>query len=194
MTLFLKNHFKNDSQKEYHLVEEELTAKLRQQGREERPVHGCKKAHIISFYPDGDTIKLWGTMKDCLEENEAEIDVEVEVDVEADDEIDFDMELEHVWSESTNEKELFDLIEVNSFVVIRSPPNSLELFHLMKVDKKGLSEGNMVDQSGEHSVLTGEPYLIGTWYSFQIERRKYAQYKEAKGTKGYDTCRGSIFY
>ena len=53
----------------------------------------------------------------------------------------------------------------------------------MKVEEKGMAEKNMVDASGEHCVLKGEPYLIGTWYSFQKETRKYAQYKEAKGTE-----------
>ena len=50
MVAFLQDHFKTDTKKEYHIIEEELTAQLRKEGREERVIPGCKSAHVISFF------------------------------------------------------------------------------------------------------------------------------------------------
>ena len=73
---------------------------------------------------------------------------------------------------------MFNLIDVGSFVAIRSAPQHVELFHLMKVEDKGIAQHNMEDISGEHTVLKGEPFLVGKWFSFQKETKKYAQYAE----------------
>ena len=41
----------------------------------------------------------------------------------------------------------------------------------------------MIDASKEHTVLKGEPYLNGTWFSFQKEMKKFAQFKESRGSE-----------
>ena len=51
MVVFLREHFKNDEKKEYHLIGEKVTAQLRKEGREERVIAGCKAAHVNSFSP-----------------------------------------------------------------------------------------------------------------------------------------------
>ena len=69
--------------------------------------------------------------------------------------------------------DMFNLIDIGSYVAIRSAPGSFELFHLMKVTEKGIAEGNMMDSSKDHCVLKGEPYLLGTWISFLKDTKKY---------------------
>ena len=109
MIYFLKDHFQNDPKKEFYLIEEEHTAKVRQEGRKPRPVPGCKAAHVISFYPDGDSVRLWSTVKDFLEGKEVDAADEYTVD---DENVDFNVESEPVWSESIENTELFNLIEI----------------------------------------------------------------------------------
>ena len=134
MGTFLREHFKDDSSKEYVLIEEEETSKVRERGREERKVRGCKAAHVMSFFSD-ENIKIWTTVKDFMINN-PEVDVTLQDD--DDDVIDeqVDESTEQVWKECVESMDMYDLIEVDSFVSIRSAPNSMELFHLMKVTER----------------------------------------------------------
>ena len=66
MVSFLANSFQVDPKKEYYYMPEEVTAKLRREGREDHPIVGCKKAHVITFHPDGETINKWTSIKDYL--------------------------------------------------------------------------------------------------------------------------------
>ena len=74
------------------------------------------------------------------------------------------------WEESIDHLDRFNLIEVGSFVAIRSERG--ELLHLMKVEEKKIAEKSFMDASGNHSILEGEPYLICKWFSFQKESKK----------------------
>ena len=84
MTEFLKEHFKNDKSKVYNLITEEMTASIREEVREEREVKGCKVAHVLSFFPDGYTVKLWASGRDFMtgdevDKNTIEEDIEDEI-------------------------------------------------------------------------------------------------------------------
>ena len=160
MTSFLKNRFQNDPKKEHHLIEDKKAANLRKKGREERFVSGCSSAYVISIFPDGKTVKTWKTIKDFIQENEDDdIDDDNAGDnagnnadnacdntgVDEDEDVDFG--IGDVWTECVEDAELFGLIDVKTFVAIRSPSNSLELFHLMRVEGKGVATENMMDAS-----------------------------------------------
>ena len=177
MVDFLKEHFKNDPSKAYHLIDEKDTARERSKGRAENPIWHSSFMHVISFFSAG-TYKAWTNMKNYFDDG---VDVDVydnQLEEESDNEKEADEE--EIWDGPIETMEMFNLIEVERFVAIRAPANSLEMFFIMKVSEKGIAEKNMMDNSEEHCVLKGEPYLMGKWISFQNESKKVGNYKESK--------------
>ena len=168
---FLTDHFKDDAQKEYILIDEKDTAEMRKKGRESRPSPGCRDSHVISFFPDGKSVKMWRTIKDFMNDEEMEMEDVVEEEVEE--------EVELEWTESIESMDRFELIDVGSFIAIKAEPGHPEFFHLMKVLEKGIATNHISDSSKEHCVLKGEPYLIAKWYSFSNEGRKVATYNKS---------------
>ena len=65
---FLTEHFKDDTSKEYHLIDQRVTASERSKGREERFIKGCNYEHVISFCAN-EWYKKWCTVKDCMDES-----------------------------------------------------------------------------------------------------------------------------
>ena len=65
------------------------------------------------------------------------------------------------------------------------------MFHVMMVQDKHIAKENIEDASKENTedaskedcILKGEPYLVGKWFSFQKETRKFACFKESTNTK-----------
>ena len=193
MHTFLDEHFKDDPSKEYVIIDEEETAELRKKGREERKVNGCKGSHVMSFFPDGTSIKIWKTLKDFMQGTEADSydTVDGGDTVEGDEDVDDTEEV--VWCESIETTDMYNLIDVGSFVAIRATSKSVELFHLMKVIEKGIAENNISDSSMEHCVLKGEPYLLAKWYSFHKDGKKFAQFIESKGSENALIHVGEVF-
>ena len=66
----------------------------------------------------------------------------------------------------------YNMIEVGSFAAIRSEEG--ELYHLIKVEEKNITEESFMDASCEHGILKREPYIVRKWYSFQKESKKFA--------------------
>ena len=190
----LKN-IKNDKSKEYHYLDQYTTAALRREGRSERRIVGSSFAHVISFFSDVHTFKKWLTIKDFMDDMNSNNIPEPEHEEEQ-----FEEQLETVeeieelptWHETMDEMDMFKLIEVNSFVAIRSERG--ELFHLMKVEKKKTAEKSFMDASGKHSILEGEPYLVCKWYSFQKETKKFAWFSpQSEKTMESNVHIGEIF-
>ena len=100
---------------------------------------------------------------------------------------------EMIWVEPVDHLDVFDLIEKDSFVAIRALGSSFEQFHLMKVADKQIAMENMKDNSGEHYILKGEPYIVGKWFSFQSDSTRFAQYAEASHTENALVHIGEIF-
>lgn len=171
-------HFLKDSnfdeKKEYYVIEAEENAEIRKNDREEIVLRGCMKAHVISFRSNGDC-EMWRTISDFM--GGETVNHEDFVDDNGDD------ETNDVYMPSIDDDALFALIQVGSFVAIRSHPSNLELFHVMKVDKKGHADENMKDSSDEHCVLKGKPYLLGRWYSFDSESKIFAKFKPSKNSE-----------
>ena len=90
---------------------------------------------------------------------------------------------DQTWLESIEVNDIYNMIERGSFIAIRAEPNSHEMFHVMMVQDKHIAKENIKDASEEHCILKGEPYLVGKWFSFQKETRKFACFKELKNTE-----------
>ena len=174
MTSFLQSRFLNDTVKEYVCIAQKTTACERLNERGEYHIKGCMSDHVLIFNYDGTTDR-YSTIREML--NGLVLDYD-----DTEDNDDLDDRNDEVWSECFKLNEMYNLIEKNSYVTIYAPSNSLELFHVMKIVEKSIAAEPMEDISKEHSVLKGEPYLIGRWMSFCRETKKAAQYKEVFST------------
>ena len=184
MYQWLVKYFEGDTRKEYNLLDAEELAGIRKAGRDEREVPGCRASHVMSFFPDGETIKKWRTIKDFSELEDDAVDFQMEV--VADDgegKMEDDQEIEYDWIESIEIKDRFKEVKEQSFVAIKSVSGHTEMFHVMQVLEKRTANQHIKDSSEEHVVLNGEPYLIGQWYSFCHEGRKFATYKKSTNTE-----------
>ena len=166
---FLKLHFKDDIRKEYFSIDEDETAEMRKKERESRPCPGCRASHVMSFFPDGESVKMWKTIKDFMND----VEMEEGEDVEMEEEVQLD------WIESIDSMDRFKLIDVGSFVAIKATAAHPESFHLMKVLDKQIATDRISDSSKEHCILKWEPYLVAKWYSFCHEGKKSAIYSES---------------
>ena len=159
----------DDNTKFYHYVNDESTAILRKNNeRKDHPLPGCTAAHLITFKPDG-SAKLTLSLKNLDSSfNTDEFDFDAK-DIENNDDDESVCDIVY-------DVEKLDLIEINSYVAIKAPSSSFEMFYIMKIINKGIATENISDSSNEHFVMTGEPYLIGKWVSFSHEGKKFIHY------------------
>ena len=144
---------------------------------------------MISFKPDG-SAKLTVSLKNLDMFFNAD-DVEVDASDSNDDD-DIGDEPQSVCATVPDDGKL-DLIEVGSYVAIKAPSSSFEMFHVMKMMKKGIASENISDSSNEHFVTRGEPYLVGEWISISNESKKFVKYKESKSTEEALIHIGEVF-
>ena len=186
MLTHLQNTFANTN-KYYHYVDEVENAGIRAAGkRKEHPIHGCRSAHILSFYPDGSVKKVRSlkNMDIIFEENKTVFE-DIAEDDGGDDTVD---EPYHVTPDDISK---YDIIEVDSFVAIKATNG--EQFNVYRVKEKQIATENMLDASGEHTILVNEPYLIGSWISYQHENSRYAQYKQSSSSQDALIHVGEVF-
>ena len=100
---------------------------------------------------------------------------------------------EITWSENVDDRSKYELMNINSFIGVKSHVTSNEQFNLYRVEEKRVAAERIADSSGEHWILSGEPYLVCRWFSFQNEGRKYAQYACAKSTELASIHIGEVF-
>jgi len=181
---WLGKHFEKDDKKEYNLIDPEEMANLRRAGRDERKIPGCRDSHILSFFPDGETVKKWKTIKDFSDDEDDNVQFEQEVvGKEVEDEAEEEQDIEYDLIESIEIKDRFQEAKEQSFVAIKSVSGHTEMFHVMQVIEKRTADQHINDSSKEHAVLNGEPYLIGQWYSFCQEGKKFVTYKKSTNTE-----------
>ena len=82
-------------------------------------------------------------------------------DIEAEDDVVF--EETSITMDKQTIAGIFSMIVLGSYVAIKAPSQSFELFYIMKVKAKGVAEKNISDSAEEHFVLQGETYLTGHW-------------------------------
>ena len=90
--------------------------------------------------------------------------------------------IEYDWVESIEVKDRFQEVKEGSFVAIKAISGHT-MFHVMEVIEKRTAGQHITDSSNEHAILNGEPYLIGQWYSFCHEGKKFATYKKSTNTE-----------
>ena len=65
---------------------------------------------------------------------------------------------------------LMTVIETGTYIGLRSPPSSFELFYIVKVVSKEVAAENIVD-CHSHAVTTGEKYVRG-FYLEKVGKQK----------------------
>ena len=137
-------------------------------------------AHIIGFKADG-SIYMQNTPKLNDKVDVTHMILE-EVHTK---EVHFEAEEDECseWTARIDEYEVLNFVEANSYVAIRAPSNSLELFYLMQVVEKGIAESNLYESAKEHCILEGEPYVIARWLSLIKEGKKTVKYKEVENAE-----------
>ena len=85
------------------LIDDDETAKIRVIGWKRRRVLGCKNSHVISFFPDGHSIKKWLTIKYFMEADESDGDGEADVEEEEEEEV--------TWVDAVEADDKYALIE-----------------------------------------------------------------------------------
>ena len=166
------------------MISEHNTADKRKEGREEQKIKGSSKAHVISFNPDGKTFQKWEIVRGFLDKKELELEEdEPDVNEMESDQFEEQEAEDQTWLVSIEVNDIYNMIEKESFVAIRTEPNTHDMLHAMIVQDKHIATENIEDASEEHCILKGEPYLVGKWFSFQKEARKFACFKELKNTE-----------
>ena len=118
MVDFLKVTFEKDTSKEYHFIDDQMNALIRQQEeREAFLLRDCKNSHLISFHADGSVQQKLPIRY---------LDVTFEVEDVALDSIDNNenyevLENEYVCEAVMSDDGKLDLVEVGSFVAIKAP-------------------------------------------------------------------------
>ena len=139
----------------YSLVDDKQNAVARKLPREEHPIDGCCKMHMISVDQYGD----WVT-KTVLGENDNQLfSLELNNYYEEDDYSEID---EHIAenNDGCNTLQLkFDFIEPGTYVALRTPI-SCESFYLFKITSKHLADDYLTDPHG-HTIAKGESYFVG---------------------------------
>ena len=74
---------------------------------------------------------------------------------------------------------LMTVIETGTYIGLRSPPSSFELFYIVKVVSKEVAAENIVD-CHSHAVTTGEKYVRGFYLEKVGETKKIIKFKELK--------------
>ena len=106
----------------------------------------------------------------------------------------FDGEVEHLMADENEEdcvleiehslNTLFEIIEPLSFISLLCPENSIELFFVAEVLKKGCACEDLMDSNG-HIILKDDEYLEIHYLEKFKENKKYIQYKRCKQDTGY---------
>ena len=138
MVQFLTKYFANDSSKEYYCVDAAETAQIRTKEKGEFILKPCRQFHVIGVNQKGDFSKaLYFRDQDILS---ALFDKTVSnTDKEHDDD---DNQIEPAFS--LNHDTIFELVDPGTFVGIRSPPNAIEAFFIVKVFNEGLAQEQML--------------------------------------------------
>ena len=144
MVTFLNEEFKDDESKSYHLIKN--TADKRKLTRKEYPISGCQKMHMISV----DQYGKW-TTRTILDDADNEL---MTLHFNDNDDSDDYFEIDEIFPEnSCNVNKLvingdtmgvvaqtkFDFIDVNTYVALRAPPSSYEMFYFFNIRNKDVA-------------------------------------------------------
>ena len=163
MVSFLQEKKKNDVSKKYHLIDHKITSLERIYERSEYVINGCMSYHMISVDRDGvfDYKKILH-VNDVIEE-----EVQNEVGSE----------------ENDNDNELivtiYDVIQPGTYVGLRSPSSSIELFFVVKVMGKGIASEPFMDKAG-HIISRNEKYSEVIYLDVKSHHSAYVKFDLSK--------------
>ena len=151
MVQFLTKYFSNDSSKEYYCVDAAETAQIRTKEKGEFILKPCRQFHDIGVNQKGNFAKVLyfrdqDIVSTLFDKTVCNIDEEHNND---------DNQTEPAFS--LNHDTIFELVDPNTFVGIRSPPNANKPFFIVEVFNKGVAQEGMLDANG-HYILSGEQY------------------------------------
>ena len=177
MTDYLKNHFKDDVQKEHHFISEIETATERKKKQAEFEIRPCRKFHLIAMSKDGqvhrqlyfenpDLANLFNKPEEPWEEfeynNEALDDATV---------------LQQNFCLDTDT--VFDLVWTGTFIALKSAKKAIEPFVLCRVLNKGIAASELKDGHG-HLIYAGSKYAEVEYLTKECQRGKKVKYSKSK--------------
>ena len=186
---YLDQIFVSDSSKNYFVISEETTARKRRLTKGEHVIKGCRKLHMISVNPNGEfTSKIvLDTLDSDLmslkfdEFDEERIPTEIS-DIFEDDFLDKDdLDVENN-CDVIDLNALFTLVSVDTFVALRSPPNSMESFYIVKIVSKDIADTDITDDFG-HIILQGEKFISGYYLNRLTEGKSGVKFYLPKKPK-----------
>ena len=122
---FLKEHFVNNDNKEYYFIDAAATAQVCKQKRGEFNLEPCRKYHVIAVDSD-DTFSKSLFFRDVRIESlfhSGDVDGQIVDEFDVDDEYD----CEEVFA--LNHGTVFELVELGTYIGMRSPTNAIEFFY-----------------------------------------------------------------
>ena len=122
---FLKEYFVNDDSKEHYLIDDAKIAQVRKQKKGEFKLEPCRKYHVIAVDSHG-TFSKSLFFRDVRKESlfhSGDVDEQIVDEFDVDDEYD----CEEVFT--LNHGTVFELVELGTYVGMRSPTNAIEFFY-----------------------------------------------------------------
>ena len=141
MVQFLTKYFSNNSSKEYYCVDAAETVQIRTNEKGQFILKPCTQFSKVLYFRDQDIAST------SFNKTVSNIDKE-----HGDD----DTQTKPAFS--LNHDNIYVIVDPGTFVGIRSPPNAIEPFFIVKVFDKGAAQEGMPDANG-HYILSGEQYV-----------------------------------
>ena len=162
MVVFLKDQFKNDETKEHYYIDAEVVAEERKKPRSTFCIKGNRKMHLIAVSPGGEVFTMLHYRDEAYVLNlsffdKPQVKTIVNMELENNGEEEEDSDSDEIMTANRNDY-LHEVIEPGTFVALRCPVNSLELFFVVEALAKDAAFEEKLDDNG-HCVLKGEKYF-----------------------------------
>lgn len=183
MVEYLTCVFADDMTKHYHIIDSETTSNQRKQQRTGHILKGCMSFHMISVNPDG--VFTTKQVLDISDSTLTSLDFSGDVIEEQVEEVVEELfaENEEILDHQGNDQlapMLYEVIEPDTYVGLRSPPSSLELFFVVKVLNKSIANEYIEDECG-HGILPKEPYLTVLYLDYRSQTQHNVKFAMPKG-------------
>ena len=185
MAEYLREHFRNDNSKSFHVIHASDIANLRKQKKDEFIIPGCRKMHLIAVSSNGTFINR--TVLDTSDSKLLERNI-----FDSNDDEELPLVLQILGKDGDNEVDNDEIIDnadiidggvlfsiITPFVALRAAPKSLESFYVMKVVSKDIASEHLLDGYGQ-AVVFGEKFITGFYLNKYIETKKEMRFSLPK--------------
>ena len=182
----------NDTKKHYELIDDRVTAKQRSKKKAGHPIKYTQSFHMVAVDPHGNftTKTILDVDDDLVSMNfltEGINEVVLFENMLTEEELSEEDELERP-EDIVLPPMVYEVIEAESFVGLRSPPKSLELFFVVKVIDKNVATEFIKDQFG-HEIAPREPYLTVVYLDYKYQTKQHVQFGMPKNATYIYTLR-----